>query len=141
MKRLVAVLAAGAALSGLGVAGATQAAARPSGATTIPSTTTCGYGVGTQVCLTTDGRLASATGWVGPAGGPPQTADFELELRTTDGGILEREDLGAVVSSSGITVGPVASTVPCGVGITATFTTTRPGRPTVSATVTVPAVC
>ncbi|GAA1385442.1 hypothetical protein GCM10009639_08040 [Kitasatospora putterlickiae] len=135
MKRFVAVLAAGAALSGLGVAGATQAAARPTG------TTTCGYGVGTSVCLTIDGRLASATGWVGPVGGRPQMAEFELELRTTSGSGLEREDLGAVVGSSGITVGPVASTVPCGVGIIATFTTVRIGWPTVSATVTVPAVC
>ncbi|MER7705583.1 hypothetical protein ABTX81_22165 [Kitasatospora sp. NPDC097605] len=135
MKRLVAVLAAGAALSGLGVAGATQATARTTG------TTTCGYGVGTSVCLTVDGRLASATGWVGSAGGPPQMAGFELELRTTTGSSLEREDLGAVVGAGGITVGPVAATVPCGVGITATFTTTRQGRPTVSATVTVPPVC
>ncbi|MFB8239003.1 hypothetical protein ACFC58_20895 [Kitasatospora purpeofusca] len=134
MKRFVAVLAAGAALSGLGIAGAGQAAARPTG------TTTCGYGVGAQVCLTIDGRLASATGWVSSAGGPAQFASFELELRTT-GTILERENLGAVVPSGGITVGPVASTVPCGTAVTATFTTTRAGRPTVTATVTVPAVC
>ncbi|MFJ9692706.1 hypothetical protein [Kitasatospora sp. NPDC101183] len=135
MKRLVAVLAAGVVMTGVGVAGATQAGARPLG------TTTCGYGVGTQVCLTMDGRVASATGWVGSAGGAPQMAQFELELRTTAGGSLDREDLGAVVSGSGITVGPLVSSVPCGVGIIATFTTTRMGRPTVSATVTVPAVC
>ncbi|WP_030395047.1 MULTISPECIES: hypothetical protein [Kitasatospora] len=135
MKRFVAVLAAGAALSGLGIAGAGQAAATPTG------TTTCGYGVGAQVCLTIDGRLASATGWVSSTGGPAQLASFELELRTTGGAILERENLGAVVPAGGITVGPVASTVPCGTGVTATFTTTRAGRPTVTATVTVPAVC
>ncbi len=74
-------------------------------------------------------------------GGPAQLASFELELRTTGGAILERENLGAVVPAGGITVGPVASTVPCGTGVTATFTTTRAGRPTVTATVTVPAVC
>ncbi|WP_405006538.1 hypothetical protein OHV13_22735 [Kitasatospora purpeofusca] len=135
MKRFVAVLAAGAALSGLGVAGAGQAAATPTG------TTTCGYGVGAQVCLTIDGRLASATGRASSTGGPAQFASFELELRTTGGAILEREDLGAVVPAGGITVGPVASTVPCGTGITATFTTTRAGRPPATATVTVPAVC
>ncbi|SDT51341.1 hypothetical protein SAMN05216371_2628 [Streptomyces sp. TLI_053] len=135
MKRFVAVLAAGAVLSGLGIAGAGQATARP------PGTTTCGYGVGAQVCLTVDGRLASATGFAGPAGGPPQSASFRLELGTTAGASLEREDLGAVVPAGGITVGPVASTVPCGTGITATFTTTRAGRPPATATVTVPAVC
>ncbi|MDY0815069.1 hypothetical protein [Kitasatospora purpeofusca] len=133
MKRFVAVLAAGAALSGLGVAGAGQAAATP--------TTTCGYGVGAQVCLTIDGRLASATGWASSTGGAAQFASFTLELRTTGGASLEREDLGAVVPAGGITVGPVASTVPCGTGLTATLTTTRTGRPTVTATVSVPAVC
>ncbi|MFJ8434150.1 hypothetical protein ACIQ9P_22895 [Kitasatospora sp. NPDC094019] len=135
MKRFVAILAAGAALSGLGITGATQAAARPTG------TTTCGYGVGAKVCLTIEGRLASATGWASSAGGSAQFASFELELRTTAGASLEREDLGAVVPPAGITVGPVASTVPCGTGLTATFTTTRAGRPPVTATVTVPAVC
>ncbi|WP_406088799.1 hypothetical protein [Kitasatospora purpeofusca] len=135
MKRFVAVLAAGAALSGLGMAGAGQAAATPT------ATTTCGYGVGAKVCLTIDGRLASATGFATSAGGPAQFASFELELRTTGGLSLEREDLGSVVPPAGITVGPVASTVPCGTGVTATFTTTRTGRPTATATVTVPAVC
>ncbi len=135
MKRFVAVLAVGAALSGLGIAGATQATARPTG------TTTCGYGIGAQVCLTIDGRLASATGLASSAGGPAQFASFELELRTTGGLSLERENLGAVVPPGGITVGPVASTVPCGTGITAAFTITRTGRPAVTATVTVPAVC
>ncbi|WP_380284420.1 hypothetical protein [Kitasatospora purpeofusca] len=141
MKRFVAFLAVGAALSGLGVAGATQATARPSGTTTISSTTTCGYGIGTQVCLTLNGRVASATGWVGSAGGPPQMASFVLDLGTTAGHSLDRENLGAVVGSKGITVGPIVSTVPCGVGIIATFTTTRTGQPVASATVTVPAVC
>ncbi|MFJ4669438.1 hypothetical protein [Kitasatospora purpeofusca] len=132
MKRFVAVLAAGAALSGLGIAGA---AARPTG------TTTCGYGVGAKVCLTIDGRLASATGFASSAAGPAQFASFRLELGTTAGGSLEREDLGAVVPAGGITVGPVASTVPCGTGITATFAVTRAGRTPVTAAVTVPAVC
>ncbi|MEK2491881.1 hypothetical protein WN990_20215 [Kitasatospora purpeofusca] len=135
MKRFVAVLAAGAALSGLGIAGAGQAAATPTG------TTTCGYGVGAQVCLTIDGRLASATGFATSAGGPAQYASFRLELGTTGGPGLEREDLGAVVPAGGITVGPVASTVPCGTGVTAAFTVTRAGRPPVTATVAVPAVC
>ncbi|MFJ4092785.1 hypothetical protein ACIPYS_14470 [Kitasatospora sp. NPDC089913] len=135
MKRFVAVLAAGAVLSGLGIAGAAEATARPSG------TTTCGYAVGAQVCLTIDGRLASATGQASSAGGPAQFASFELELRTTGGRSLERENLGAVVPPGGITVGPVASTVPCGTGITAVFTTTGSGRPPAIATVTVPAVC
>ncbi|MFF7590752.1 hypothetical protein ACFZCK_25035 [Kitasatospora purpeofusca] len=135
MKRFVAVLAAGAALSGLGIAGAAEAAARPTG------TTTCGYGVGARVCLTIDGRLASATGFASSAAGPAQFASFRLELGTAAGGSLEREDLGAVVPAGGITVGPVASTVPCGTGITATFTVTRAGRTPVTAAVTVPAVC
>ncbi|MFD8697631.1 hypothetical protein [Kitasatospora purpeofusca] len=135
MKRFVAALAAGAALSGLGIAGAGQAAATPTG------TTTCGYGVGAQVCLTVNGRLASATGFATSAGGPAQFASFRLELGTTAGGSLEREDLGAVVPTGGITVGPVASTVPCGTGITAAFTVTRAGRAPATATVTVPAAC
>ncbi|MFE6750416.1 hypothetical protein ACFVGM_31505 [Kitasatospora purpeofusca] len=135
MKRFFAVLAAGAALSGLGVAGATGAAATPT------ATTTCGYGTGAQVCLTVDGRLASAAGFATSAGGPAQYASFRLELGTTAGGSLEREDLGAVVPAGGTTVGPVASTVPCGTGITAAFTVTRAGRPPVTATVAVPAVC
>ncbi|MEE1828072.1 hypothetical protein PUR61_38740 [Streptomyces sp. BE20] len=64
-----------------------------------------------------------------------------MELRTTGGASLDRENLGAVVPPGGITVDPVASTVPCGTGVTAAFTTTRTGRSTVTATITVPAVC
>ncbi|MFF8771947.1 hypothetical protein [Kitasatospora sp. NPDC015120] len=139
MKRHVAVLVAGAALAGLGVAGAGQAAARTTG------TTTCAWGplgfVRNQVCLTVNGSLASATGFSAGSGGVPRPVSYTLETLITDGGVLEREDVTATVPVGGLTVGPVASNVPCGSSVTAVFRVTTPGRPPLTATVTAPVTC
>ncbi|MER7701829.1 hypothetical protein ABTX81_02855 [Kitasatospora sp. NPDC097605] len=145
MKRFVAVLAAAAALSGLGVTGAGQATAQTTGTATISSPTTCAWGptslVRNQVCLTVDGILFSATGYSANSGGVPRTLSYTLEARITDGEVLEREDVTATVPVGGLTVGPVARTAPCGSSVTATFRTTTPGLPPLTATVTAPVTC
>ncbi|MFB7476947.1 hypothetical protein [Kitasatospora sp. NPDC056184] len=146
MKRFLAVLTAGAALSGLGVAGAGQAAAQATGTArvTTPSTTTCAWGppgfVSNQVCLTISGSLASATGY-SVNFGPSRFVSYSLATRITDGILLEREDVAANVTSRGLKVGPAAGNVPCGSSVTATFETAMGSLPRLTATVTAPVVC
>ncbi|MFF2348497.1 hypothetical protein ACFVVL_01830 [Kitasatospora sp. NPDC058115] len=149
MKRHVALLVAGAVVAGLGLAGAGQAAARTTGTTTgtttTTTTTTCAWGplglVRNQVCLTVNGSLASATGYSATSGGVPRPVSYNLETRAADGFVLEREDVTATVPAGGLTVGPVASNVPCGSGVTAVFRVTTPGWPPLTATVTAPVTC
>ncbi|MFJ5116807.1 MULTISPECIES: hypothetical protein [unclassified Kitasatospora] len=147
MKRFVAVLAVGAALSGLGVAGAAQATAQTTGTVATPSATTCAYGpvgiVRNQVCVTVDGGLVSAAGYSTPARSDwiPQSVSYSLNLGITGGVPLETENLTGIVPRGGLAVGYVASTVPCGSSVTATLQTVRQGWPPATATVTVPVTC
>ncbi|MFE7194562.1 hypothetical protein [Kitasatospora sp. NPDC057541] len=149
MKRFVAVLAAGTALSSLGFAGAAQATAQTTGTTagtTTTATTTCADGpVGalrSQVCVTIDGTGVTAGGYTSPTRSDwtAQSASYTLTLGVVGGASLGTDTGSGILPPGGRGFGYLAATAPCGSTVTATLTTTTWGYGA-TATVTAPVTC
>ncbi|WP_380278084.1 hypothetical protein [Kitasatospora purpeofusca] len=148
MKRFAALLAAGTALSSLGVAGATQATAQTTGTTAttaVASTSTCAdgfYGVlQNRVCITVDGTGVTAGGYTTPTPGwTAQTASYTLTLGVVGGASLGTDTGSGILPPGGRGFGYLAATAPCGSTVTATLLTTTWGYGA-TATVTAPVTC
>ncbi|MFE6501434.1 hypothetical protein [Kitasatospora sp. NPDC057738] len=139
MKRLAAVLAAPAALTGTQTASASAATASVAGMT---GTTVCGdpgapnY-LTIRACINTNGGQVYVFGRATPAS--PTWQDQQVSFRLTSVGVTS-PPLGTItptvlIPTGGSDVGGITGTVPCGRTVTAQFGVDQPGWPQSTATV------
>ncbi|MFF2951380.1 hypothetical protein ACFVVU_08540 [Kitasatospora sp. NPDC057965] len=145
MNRLLATLATSAVLIAAGATGAAAQGVTADSSPAGPGTCVTGYRgvVVNDICATVSGDQVTFYGQTSPGslGWTARTVPYRLTASLVGGGTLGTITPSVLVDRSGVAVGRLTVTVPCGSSATASLETTEWGWPPATATITVPSGC